>query len=214
MFETLKKLCIDEINTGYDNDIMAIKTADGLERTLKWYGKAYVKNPEKKLTKFIENRRNKALGKFSEKISVVENAPDFAGEFIITVEWKKSHMWGSNPVVCTNNGFEHRGISGCGYDKLSTATAYALNSDPRILKLLYQKKESELNRVTSGNTDIKNGLNTKVLGYGAGYGILPAFECGVGVSCHEHILNSVGLTLNHVSATKNTDVYIVRKMDQ
>lgn len=43
----------------------------------------------------------------------------------INVEWKRSAMWGSNPVIeayggkCTN-------ISGCGYDKLSSALAQCL----------------------------------------------------------------------------------------
>lgn len=43
----------------------------------------------------------------------------------INVEWKRSHMWGLNPVIdayggkCTN-------VSGCGYDKLSAALAQCL----------------------------------------------------------------------------------------
>ncbi len=41
------------------------------------------------------------------------------------VEWKKSRMWGHNPVIESNEG-KMCSISGCGYCKLSSALAYVL----------------------------------------------------------------------------------------
>jgi hypothetical protein len=52
-------------------------------------------------------------------------------EVIITVEWKKSKMWGSNPTAesyVSGLGFLTSGsIGGCGYDKQSTAVAAVMN---------------------------------------------------------------------------------------
>lgn len=41
------------------------------------------------------------------------------------VEWKRSAMWGSNPVIAHRGG-KCTNISGCGYDKLSAALASVL----------------------------------------------------------------------------------------
>jgi hypothetical protein len=212
MFTTLRNLCINEINVRHEEKQKEILTIEGFNKVSSWYGKNYTKNPQKKLSKFLEGKKNKEIEILNQKFSEIEEAKDFNRDFVITLEWVHNRTWGYNPKVWTNTGFEYSGISGCGYDKSSTATAYALNSNPSILKLLYQQKETAIIKALEeigSQADIKNGLNAKILGYGSGYGILPYFEGGVGVSSHEHILNSVGLVLNHVSDTKSTDVYIV-----
>jgi hypothetical protein len=210
MFETLNKLCAEEINTRYNERIEEIKTEEGLKRVSQWYGKTYKNNPVQKLTKFLEGRKTEEFIDLDNKLAAIENAPDFSGDFVITIEWIKSATWGHNPKVYTNTRFEYKGISGCGYDKQSTATAYALNSNLSILKLLYQKKEDEINKINGSiDCDFKNDFNRKVLGYGSGYAILPQFEGGVGVSSHESILNSVGLVMNHVSNTSTVDVFVI-----
>jgi hypothetical protein len=43
----------------------------------------------------------------------------------IGIEWKKSRMWGHNPVI-TYHGGKCTNIGGCGYDKLSAALASVL----------------------------------------------------------------------------------------
>lgn len=43
----------------------------------------------------------------------------------VTVEWKKSAMYGSNPSIMHHGG-KCCNVSGCGYDKLSTALAETL----------------------------------------------------------------------------------------
>lgn len=43
----------------------------------------------------------------------------------VGVEWRKSRMWGSNPVILFN-GEKCTNINGCGYDKLSAALASVL----------------------------------------------------------------------------------------
>jgi hypothetical protein len=43
----------------------------------------------------------------------------------VTVDWKRSATWGSNPSI-THHGGKCCSISGCGYDKLSAALAEVL----------------------------------------------------------------------------------------
>jgi hypothetical protein len=47
------------------------------------------------------------------------------GKTTINVEWKKSAMYGLNPVIKSNDG-KCTSVSGCGYDKLSQALADVL----------------------------------------------------------------------------------------
>ena len=44
----------------------------------------------------------------------------------IAVEWKKSDMYGFNPVICNYAGEKVTNVSGCGYCKHSTALADCL----------------------------------------------------------------------------------------
>ena len=91
-------------------------------------------------------------------------------------------------------------VGGCGYDKESTATSEALNQFNAILKLMYAKKND--------NIDMNNH---ELFGYGSGYGILPSFEGGVGVSTMRNICESIGIKWNDVAHGKNYDVYSITK---
>lgn len=215
MFSILENLCLEDINKHYTELIEEIKTEEGLKRVSTWYNKTYTKNPQQKLTKFLNGKKEKEIETILHKLTSIANAPDFKEDFVITLEWTKNNTWGWLPKVFTNIGFEYRNISGCGYDKTSTATAYALNSNLSIMKLLYQKKEKLLNEILQDKnntlTGYKNEFNEPYLGYGSGYSILPHFEGGVGINSHEHILNGIGLTLNHISDTKASDVFVIKK---
>lgn len=118
----------------------------------------------------------------------------------INVEWKRSQMWGMNPnAEAYINGIGHvssGSISGCGYDKQSTAVAKVLNQVPQLIKKLYELKE---NNVETKNHDL--------FGYGSGYGVLPSFEGGVGVSCYYKIFDSIGYEFKTISNGKTFDVY-------
>lgn len=128
-------------------------------------------------------------------------------ELTISVEWKKSSMWGMNPtaeVVVNGVGRISSGsISGCGYDKQSTAVANVLNQVPQLIKLMYEFKNKPKN-VMQKNND--------VFGYGSGYGILPSFEGGVGVSCYNSILNKIGYKFETITSGKTFDVFKVSKI--
>ena len=104
----------------------------------------------------------------------------------IHVEWISSRTWGSNPhaELWTSDGYYTGRASGCGYDKLSAATAEALNQSKGVLKFLYNNWEKALRKN-------KDATLRDVLGYGSGYS-RPYFEGGVGYSCHHSILQRLG----------------------
>lgn len=116
-----------------------------------------------------------------EKICIA-NIPNFIS---VSVEWYNSKTWGANPKAVVRTGENYhvsRKVSGCGYDKESTATAECFNKDFGILKIalisLYKKEHSK-----------------KYLGSGYGatidlWGV--SFSGGVGFNCHESIITNSG----------------------
>lgn len=127
----------------------------------------------------------------------------------INVEWKKSSMWGSNPTatafVYGIGELSSGSIGGCGYDKQSTAVANVLNQIPQFKKLMFELKDK------TKNAKLKN---REIFGYGSGYGILPNFEGGVGVSCYDRIFNAIGYEFKTLSSGKTFDVYQISKVSK
>ena len=136
-----------------------------------------------------------------------------AGKLIsirIQLEWVKSRMYGYNPVgeawvvLEDKDGnrdskyFKCSGISGCGYDKASTALARLLNQCNEALKPLYIKKNKNIDKANGG-----------LLGYGSGYGIVPSFEGGVGVSCYPRIFEGIGYKFETTASGKTFDAFKV-----
>jgi len=91
-------------------------------------------------------------------------------------------------------------IGGCGYDKLSTAVAECLNQVNAVLRPLYLMKDKHTGK-----------KNHEYLGYGSGYGILPNFEGGVGVSCYPRIFENVGYEFKTIASGKTFDVFTITK---
>lgn len=150
----------------------------------------------------VENRikeiKQKELNDQLEKLKNVENAHDkLPNDLVLTINFYKSNTWGYCPKGSDNYGHETSSITGCGYCKESTATAQLLNQNFPILKKLYKAKNKKA-----------SAKNNDFLGYGSGYGILPNFEGGVGVSCHVEILESLGYKVT-LSGNKNTTVLII-----
>lgn len=148
-----------------------------------------------------------------DKLDRVAQAADLT--FIsISVDWVRSRTWGYNPhaEAHTNTGLYSGTASGCGYDKESAAIAEALNQCDSVLKALYTLKEKGLRAGKSDKSKTASGgrSNGEICGYGAGYGVIPYFECGVGVSCFWSILEKCGYkTSGHHG--KHSDYYSVEK---
>ncbi len=163
------------------------------------------------LKNYLLKRTNKRYAKEVEekvnRINTVYDSKDIES-IKISMEWKKSQMWGMNPraeaVVIYKDGggerFESGSIGGCGYDKGSTAVAECLNQINGLLKRLYKEKNK--------NTDIDN---RELFGYGSGSQLLPCFEGGVGVSCYDQIMSKIKLDFQTIASGKTYDVYTVSK---
>lgn len=141
---------------------------------------------------------NKSLQIEIDKINEIEKAEDFQSA-TLNIDWTKSRTWGNCPqceLLGNTRRYMSSRVGGCGYDKESTATSEALNQFNAILKLMYAKKND--------NIDINN---RKLFGYGSGHGILPSFEGGVGVSTMYDICKSIGLKFSSIASGKSYDVY-------
>jgi hypothetical protein len=162
------------------------------------------------LKAYILKRRTQNLQKSIEQKETRLNTIANAGELVsikISVEWKRSRTWGSNPTatvrVTKAGGYSDTYVgsaSGCGYDKESAAIAKALNQSNELLKLLYLAKEAQ---------PLCN--NHELFGYGSGYGILPSIEGGVGVSCYPRIFEKLGFKWSSTGSGKSFDCYTVQK---
>lgn len=163
------------------------------------------------LKNYLIERKKKVINKELQKklthLQTVQAANDLHS-IVISIEWKKSRMWGNNPTaeakVSNTDGmcnyYSSGSIGGCGYDKESTAVAQAINQSNELLKALYLVKEKHIKKD-----------NRELFGYGSGYGILPHFEGGVGVSCYNRICEKIGFKFNHSASGKTFDVYAIEK---
>lgn len=179
-------------------------------RTKTWLNVDELKNY---ITKRINKSYEAQIVTKTERIETVLNSGILL-ECTVNVEWKKSQMWGTNPTADArfiwldsqgNKRYDNASsgsISGCGYDKESTAIANVLNQINPILKSLYTEKNK------TKNVGLKNDA---IFGYGSGYGILPSIEGGVGVSCYPEIFNKIGYTFKKLSSGKTFDVYQITK---
>lgn len=156
-----------------------------------------------KAVELATKRSDKAIKKDTAaklaRLDRVAAAPDLT--FLsISVEWVRNSYWGNNPhaEARTNTGVYDGKASGCGYDKESAAIAEALNQCDSVLKALYTLKE---NGLRAGLSDRDSGAccgrsNGSICGYGAGYGAIPYFEGGVGVSCFWSIFKKCGFSIS------------------
>ncbi len=128
----------------------------------------------------------------------------------ISIEWKRSATWGYNPTatVTINGIYQFSGTaSGCGYDKRTAAVGEALNKSIIILKMLYTAKEKALKKAPAKTRNNPEASNGDLIHYGAGYGVLPYFEGGVGMTSFRGVFEACGLRCTHTHETKTTDFY-------
>lgn len=203
---------IEKINATFNKKVEKVTNFSKLDSSI-WYDEQIINKVEsykgdltKQIPKYIKlltKHKFKEIEEVTNSYNAVMESEDFNGSLVLTIEWKKSAMWGDNPRVYTNYGFEGSSIGGSGYDKLSTATAEGLNNFKPILKELY--------KVYNKNLNSKNVLTKEVLfGYGMGsYSV--KFGSGVGVSCHIDILEKLGFEMKCVTSTKTIDVYTIKR---
>lgn len=132
----------------------------------------------------------------------------------IVLDWRRN-VYGMQAkatidIVYESGRCEHlegERTGGCGYDKHSTAVAYALKKSGYMYKLLYEyvNKQMELTE------------DKRRFGYGMGVSVnglycLPWFENGVGIRPTLDAIKLItGLTHETVHETRNSDFYIITK---
>ena len=213
MFNKIRAQIIAEYNhyketqAGYISEYSNSRLADALTPAKRRDFLAGKLTEEEAVTIAIA-RNNKRLDKDCkqelERLDRYEKAPKIR-EICIDIEWKRSTTWGYNPTatvqVWTDGGYftaEGR-ASGCGYDKRSAAVGSALNQISAVIAALCAVKEANI-------TEEKTTSNQCIC-YGAGYGAIPYFEGGVGISCHHEMLKLCGLEKTADHGTKYTDYY-------
>ena len=155
------------------------------------YKKAY-----NKMVKAMYKERDKKL----EKLKRIEQAEDIE-QIRISVEWKNSRAWGSNPHVelsaySSNNCYDAKATaSGCGYDKESQAIAEALNSINGVRKLLIEELEYINEKKPYGISQ---------------YGIIPSFSGGVGTECFTSFFKDIWWKVTETHG-KTYDSYVIEK---
>ena len=119
-------------------------------------------------------------------------------EFTVSVEWVRSRTWGYNPhaTVYGFNAVTKDYASGCGYDKESAAIAGAFNSNPEIMRIIYE-----------------HANNGGVFPYGVHtFAGVPAFDGGCGVSVFYNIFDACGYEFKQVAGGDRFRAYkIVKK---
>lgn len=157
----------------------------------------------KKLEKTTTDKINKEIRHFEE----IASARDL-DDANISVSWTRSSIWGMNPHAEMYGAGQHTSgsASGCGYDKLSAATAQALNDHKPALKALYKAEEK---RLKIKKTDRPSRRD--YIGYGSGYGVKPYYEGGVGESSHIAIFKNLGYTGAKWYSYKSSDLIIIEK---
>ncbi len=145
----------------------------------------------------IELKCNKSLTADLEEFNAIVEASKSIQkkiEISISVEYKSSRTWGSNPSAIIelrhNNQYERLtsgSITGCGYDKESTAIAVALNQSLLIQGLLY-KHRAKL---------------AKIYGHSQFYQL----SGGVGTSCFIEIFETIGFKSSINTSGKMSNYY-------
>lgn len=175
--------------------------------------------------KRMEKQEDKHAAKKLEKLEAAAAAPDL-DNVSISVEWKRNATWGYNPtatvtIYAGGQWTQYTGTaSGCGYDKRSAAVGAALNQSASILKMLYTAKEKALATMEPEKIEAaKKGYifgsetNRNFIHYGAGYGVLPYFEGGVGIVEFYGVFRVCGYAIKNQHETKYTDYYYFEKVE-
>lgn len=125
----------------------------------------------------------------------------------LTIEWKRSRMWGNNPrleaeVWYMDGSFSRFGpytCSGCGYDKESTVIAAAFNAHLRYK--LWQLDPAEANHGSGSTGNLPYGISMYNDGKHRHY------SGGVGTSCYYQIGEAIGGKFERIASGKTFDVY-------
>lgn len=135
----------------------------------------------------------------------------------IGVDWSKNDYGMQAAATVTiiysdgrHERFEGGRTGGCGYDKRSSAVAYALRESDYMYKLLYEYVNKQM-ILPAEKRRFSGGMG--IFSYGVdNLDYLPFFEYGVGINSTLHTIELItGLSHETEHETKNSDFYIITK---
>lgn len=169
--------------------------------------KAQTLTPEVKQANKLARQEAAKQAKENARIEAEKNQKPVK-KITITIEWRKSRTWGSNPKCEAQIHFKDGSwgsspvytCSGCGYDKESTVIADVFND-----YLKYKLWQLTPEQLKGGNGSLDPGK--------APYGIhlysdnRPHFGGGIGTSCYPAIAKYIGGEFENVASGKTFDVF-------
>lgn len=169
----------------------ALKALDGTEMLPAAVAEKMTAKKARKAAKFTAER----LAKLAE-VEAVE-APAAVS---VSVEWVYSRVWGYNPhaTVTADKCRTYGRASGCGYDKESAAIASAFNSNPEIMRILYEYAERGEAFPYSVHT----------------FAGLPSFDGGCGVSCFNRVFSACGYEWRQTGSGKRFNCYLLTRKER
>ena len=171
------------------------QTADYITTSNKKKNLSLVELKEVILSRF-DKLAKKRLDKEINELNEIFNSGTI-DEISVSIEWKASRTWGANPTATVKifgSEFQYivsGSVSGCGYDKESTAFADAINQSKAFRKILFENSEK-----IAGKYGHSNGK----------------FNGGVGTSCYYSIFEALGYKMSKVGSGKWFDVYNIVKL--
>lgn len=147
---------------------------------------------------YTQRRINNRIAKEEVKEQQEKNQKEVK-EIVISIEWKKSQMWGSNPnceasIFFKDGTFKHSPTfkaSGCGYDKESTVISEVFNTYLKYTLWNLEGKE----------------VTDKPYGISLNFDFSPSFGGGIGTTCYSSISKFIGGKFEHITSGKTFDVY-------
>ena len=143
-----------------------------------------------------DRKKINAIKKEEEQIQAEKNQKPVES-MTLSITWKKSKTWGSNPhceaaVIHTDKTRSHGlySCSGCGYDKESTVIADAFN---QFLKY-------RLHAMARTKKEVPYGVHLP-----GQYG--PNFSGGIGTNCYFRIAEFIGGKFEQIASGKGLNVY-------
>lgn len=164
--------------------------------------------PEQRSANIEARRAARAAAKEAARIEAEKNQKPVK-QIKITIEWKKSRTWGSNPhlearIEHWDGSFSYATAtaSGCGYDKESTVIADVFN---QFLKYKLHKLPVE----NVANWGPGNPAKEPHLPYGIhNYNGHWSYGGGIGTNCYYAICEAIGGKFENVASGKTFDAYL------
>jgi len=170
----------------------------------------YVKlSEDEKQKRRDQRKKDRELTKYKDEINNQKNQKPVK-EITISIEWKKSRMWGSNPCASAEIKFvdgsylrsNNYTANGCGYCKESTVIADIFNDFLRYRLWQIKDKDLEKPSIIPYGIQIYNSINRLEIKKDNRY-----YEGGVGTNCYTSISEFVGGEFENIASGKTFDVF-------